>query len=464
MLSNDLLDGPVLLVNAPAESAIYKEDRCQNDANDMVAKFSRPPVSLVYLAGVVERTGIEAAILDCPAYNLSMREFEHHVENKKPSVVIMNTAFQTLHEDMLALKIVKRHGALTIVFGYHATVKGRALLEEYSMIDFIIVKEPEETLEELLSGAKLASIRGLIYRTASDNVKVNDERPFIKDLNQLPFGSNHLLELKKYKNPLTGHPFAVIQVSRGCPFRCRFCLSSLMNGDRFRTRSVDHVLSEIKHVKNDLGIRHFFLRADTFTARKSWVNRFCMELIKQEIDIEWYTNTRIDTIRRSQIPLMARAGCKLFSIGVESGLPIHQELYGKNLKIDRIRQILSEIKKHGIFSVVYFLMGTPFDTRDTMEYNIRFSRTIDATFVEFTPFVSFEGIEMNIRRHNPSSGQIEAAEVSRYCKKGKVSFYLRPSKIMEMAKIFLEMILLHPKKITFHLKTLFNYGYRVLVK
>lgn len=452
--------GTVFLVNAPSSRAIYKEDRCQNDANVMVAKFPRPPVSLVYLAGVVESAGFTPIILDCPATGINFKQYIDEVKNQEPEFVLVNTAKQTKKEDLLALRIAKDRGSRTVAFGYLASIDKRDLVERHSFVDHVVIGEPELTIFALLDGDPLDKIPGLISKIGGNQVVENPERPFNENLDALPMGRHDLVAMDSYRNPLTGNPFAVIQASRGCPYNCRFCLSARMNGTRIRSRSVEGILSEVTWVVQNTKIREFFFRADTFTARTSWLMRFCKEMVKQGMDIEWYTNARIDTLDAGILHAMAVAGCKVLSIGVESCIPSHQVLLGKNLRIDKIKNVLHSVKAAGIFSVVYFLMGTPFDTEETMMANIAFSKEIDATFVEFTPFIDFGGIDL----HGVETRKLlPDAIVTRYCKMGKMAFYFRPSKILEIISIYLRILLSHPRNVLTHVKTLATYGMRVLL-
>ena len=450
----------VFLVNVPTTKAIYKEDRCQNDANDLVAKFSRPPISLTLLGGIVEAAGYKPVILDCPAYKISFYDFKDILKEKTPQYIIINASVQTMVEDLLSLKIAKQMGSKTIIFGYYATIEGPNILQKYDFVDYVITKEPEETLLELLEGKELSRIKGLMFKNLGNKeVIINEERPFIENLDSLPRASHHLLDLNKYRNPLNGERFLVVQVSRGCPFKCKFCLSTLMNGEKFRTRSVSNVIDEIEDVVENLHVKRFFLRADTFTANKKWVRRFCIEILQRNLDIEWYTNTRIDTLDIELLPKMRDSGCTLFSIGIESGLPSHQKKLGKNLNLKQVKYVLQKIKQVGIISVVYFLMGTPFDTEESMIANINFSKQIDATFVEFTPFVDFQGINLHENKQVP---KVSEKLVKKYAKIGKLQFYGQPSKIFEILWFMEQSIIKFPWRIFHLIKNLLNYAIRVL--
>ncbi len=448
-------------MNAPSLKAIYKEDRCQIDANDVVARFFRPPISLMLLAGVAESSGYEARILDCPACGYTFTKLREVIEEVRPEYIIVNTSEQTLKEDIITIRISKLLGTKSIIFGYYATIMKGKFLERIPWADLVISGEPELTLKEVLAGREPGGIQGLAFRTRAGQVMENPERGFIENLDELPFGSHHLIDFSKYLYPLSGKPLTVVQVSRGCPFSCSFCLATFMNGRRFRTRSVKNVLDEIEHAIVKTGVSTFFLRADTFTTDKRWIRDFCTGLAARKLSIEWFTNSRIDTIPGELVPLMASTGCRIIGIGIESGIPLHQEKLGKHVKLEGIKEKLDLLRKHGIMTVIYFLIGTPFDTEKTINYNIDYSKKLNPTFVEFTQFVNFEGIEL---KNTSMQSSMPANTIKKIGRRGELLFYFRPKKIMEITKIVERNLLLNVKRILFLFRVGLGYFIRVLLR
>jgi radical SAM superfamily enzyme YgiQ (UPF0313 family) len=419
----------ILLVNAPSMRAVYKEDRCQIDANDLLAKFYRPPISLMLLAGIAEAAGYETRILDCPVQGYSFTRFKDIIQQSHPSIVVVNTSEQTEREDILTLRLAKHAGAKTIAFGYQATTLKTTFFSRCPWVDVIVLKEPEMALKEVLEGRELALIQGICYIDKSKRAIENPERPFIKNLDILPFGSHHLIDFKKYRYPFSGKPFTVIQVSRGCPFACKFCLAPFLNGVEFRGKSVQKVLDEIEYVIHNFHISTFFLRADTFTLDKEWIQQFCRGIILKGFDIHWFTNSRIDTIPEKLIPLMSAAGCMIIGIGIESGIPTHQKMLRKNINLSLINKKLRTLKRSRIHSVIYFLIGHPFDTVNTILYNIHYSRTLPATLVEFTLYVDFSVVDLKRAKYRT---QFPEGFLKKSAKRGEILFYFRLKKIIEI--------------------------------
>jgi anaerobic magnesium-protoporphyrin IX monomethyl ester cyclase len=431
----------ILFVNAPSMRAVYKEDRCQIDANDLLAKFYRPPISLMLLAGIAETSGFETRILDCPVQGYSFIYLKGIYQSSRPSIVVVNTSEQTEREDILTLRLAKHAGAKTIAFGYQATTLKTAFFSRCPWVDIIIVKEPEMSLKDVLEGKELDRINGICYVDKEKREIENPERPFISNLDVLPFSSHHLIDFTKYRYPFTGKPFTVIQVSRGCPFACKFCLAPFLNGIEFRGKSVKKVLDEIEYVVKNFHVSTFFLRADTFTINKEWIRQFCTGVINKGLDIQWFTNSRIDTIPEGLIPLMSAAGCTIIGIGIESGIPTHQKMLRKNINLSLIGQKLRALNASKIQSVIYFLIGHPFDTVDTIRYNIHYSRKIPATFVEFTLYVDFDAVDLK-RANNQT--RFPEGFLKKIAKQGEFLFYFRLKKMLEIMTIVEGNIIRNP--------------------
>jgi anaerobic magnesium-protoporphyrin IX monomethyl ester cyclase len=451
----------IIFLNAPSSRAVYKEDRCQIDANDVLARFFRPPISLMLLAAIAEAAGYTSRIMDCPAQRYVFTNLKDTIKRLRPAFVVVNTSEQTEREDSLSLRIAKLYGSRTIAFGYHVTVQRTNFLNRFPWVDIIIKKEAEETLKEILAGGELRNIKGICYRDQRGGVNENPERAFMTDLDAIPFGCHHLIDFGKYLYPLSGKPFTVIQVSRGCPFACKFCLAKYMNGLQFRTRSPQKVLDEIEHVVKDLKVSTFFLRADTFTLNKEWIHTFCKGILQRGLCIEWFTNSRIDTIPDTYISLMGASGCRIIGIGIESGIPRHQQLIGKNIKLDGIDEKLKLLKRNGILSIIYFLIGQPFDTIRTINYNIAYSRTLHSTFVEFTPYIGFHEVEL---RGAGFGHPIPPAQVRRLGKRGELLFYMRWRKIREVIEIVSTRAVQNLERVPYLLLNAARYFVRMLAK
>ena len=252
-----------------------------------------------------------------------------------------------------------------------------------------------------------------------------------------------------YKRPDTGEVQAVIKVSRGCPFHCFFCLATPVSGAEIRTRSPENIVEEIKECINKYNIRNFIFWADIFNYDKKWVSDLCNLIIANNLNITWSANTRADTIDEEITQLMYRAGCRLVSIGAESGSQHILNNIGKNITLDDIRLAVKILKKYNMKIYTYFIIGLPWETEYTVEDTIDFAIELDSDFTSFytaaplpgTKFYNY-AVDNNLINSNTSfkdayfvptirSHELTKEQIFKLHKQAVRKFYLRPSYIFK---------------------------------
>ena len=378
------------------------------------------------LAAISERLGYKTKIIDAPIENIKIVQLKKILNYWKPEWVIANISLETLNSDLYSLKIAKDYGAKTVIFGYASTIQDLQIMKEASFIDFAIRREPELTFQELLEDIlPLEEIEGLTFRK-KNSIQRNRDRPFIQNLDILPFPSHHLIKNELYRVPITGEKFTTIQVSRGCPYKCTFCLSHLLNGFTLRKRSVINIIEEIKLVINNLQIHNFFFRADTFTADKQWVIQLCREIIKNKLKITWFCNSRVDTIDEEMLNLMKRAGCQLITFGIESGDNYILQHIRKGITKNQVKKAIDLTRHFKIFTGTFFIIGLPGDTINSIHNTIKFSKEINSDGVEFIPFVPFLGTQAI----NQYDNKIDPQYIRKLIRYAYFQFYFRPKIIL----------------------------------
>ncbi|MBI4683200.1 MAG: radical SAM protein [Nitrospirae bacterium] len=366
----------------PPTGLFYRDDRCQVSLKG-VSNAPRPPLDLAYMSAVLEENGIECRMRDYPVEDGTWQDVEEDIRNFAPSMLIIYTTITSIKEDLHVCEIAKEidPGIITIAKGGDTTISPVERLEMCRDLDIAIIGEPELTLLEISQGRDLKDIKGICYRENGNIVKTH-RRPFIEDLDSLPFPSRHLLDQSKYTRPDTGEIQTTIQSSRGCPSKCIYCLSRIVAGSDLRLRSPKNVVDELEHCVRDYNIRNFFFRADTFTWDKEWVITVCKEIMNRKLDIQWVANSRSNTVDDERLIWMKRAGCWLVSFGVESGNQYILDMTRKGITLDQSREALRLAKKYRLKTFVTFLIGMPWDTEETIMQTFDFAREIDSDFFE----------------------------------------------------------------------------------
>lgn len=440
-----------ILLIYPPSPVMNREDRCQQPTKELLVIPPLPPTDLMYLAAVAEREGLEAKIADYSQGG----NFEEDLQNFKPDYLVVNVATPTFKSDLSAMTVAKEicPNIITIAKGAAFLTVAFEVMYFQKDLDLILFGEPEDTLKEILQGKPYSEILGLYYRDDL-RAKFTGSRPFIEDLDRLPFPARHLVDNNIYRRPDNNQVQATIKVSRGCPFHCFFCLATPVSGAKVRKRSPENIVEEIKECVNKYGIKNFLFWSDIFNIDKEWVMELCQKIIDSGLDITWSANTRADTADEEMAQKMYEAGCRLVSIGVESGSQEMLDKIGKKITLDDVRLTVKIFKKAGIKIYNYFVIGLPWEDEETVEDTIDFAIELDSDFISFYTATPLPGTRFyEYAKENKlinsdtsfSSAYFYPSVNTHHLSKDKVfelhkkaikSFYLRPSYICKMlAKI-----------------------------
>jgi radical SAM superfamily enzyme YgiQ (UPF0313 family) len=406
----------------------------------------RPPIDLMYSAASVERAGCECRLVDYPAERKGWAELEADIAEFRPDVLMISITTPSLAMDLVAAEVAKRINPdiVTVAKGAHFLVYDRETLARYPALDCVIRGEYELTAAEVGQGLPLEGIAGVTWRRSDGTIVQNPPRPFIEDLDSIPFPARHLVRNELYVRPDTMEPQTTIVTNRGCPHSCIYCLAPVVSGKRNRYRSVGNVLAEIEECVERFGIRNFLFRSDLFTQNRQWVIELCQAIIERGLNIEWASNSRVDTIDAETLGWMKRAGCWIIAYGVESGNQEMLERIRKKATVEQARSAIRLTREAGIKSSVYFLMGLPWDRPETLEDNVRFARELMPDFVEIFYTYPFPGTELH--RIAVQEGLLKEGEIplEAYSRPAISGLYMTREELADWRRRALRRIYLRP--------------------
>lgn len=362
----------------PPSPVLNREDRCQQPTKELLVIPPLPPTDLMYLASVAEKEGFEAKICDYSQGG----DLVEDLKEFKPDYLVVNVATPTLEHDLDALKIAKDilPNVVTIAKGAIFLTKSEDILKNHEALDIVIFGEAEDTLKEILQGVE--NPLGIYYRE-DGQIKFSGVRPFIDNLDEIPFPARHLVDNTIYRRPDNNKVQAVVKVARGCPFHCFFCLATPVSGAKVRRRSVENIVEELKECVEKYNITNFVFWSDIFNLDKNWTMALCQAIIDSGLKITWSANTRADTADDEMAKMMYKSGCRLVSIGVESGSQYMLEKMGKKITLDDVRRTVKTFKNAKIRIYNYFVIGLPWESEETVEETIRFAIELDSDFISF---------------------------------------------------------------------------------
>ncbi len=375
--------GKIFLIYPPSP-VMNREDRCQQPTDDLIVIPPLPPSDLMYLASIARLENFESKIKDYSLNAEVLADVLKDIEEFKPDYLVLNAATPTLDNDLGILSKIKEKfpNITTIAKGAHFNMLAREALEKYTALDIAIMGEAELTLKEILSGKPYAEILGITYRNGNE-ILSNEKRPFNDELDKLPYPARDLIDNNIYRRPDTGELQAVIKVSRGCPFHCFFCLATPVSGAKVRYRSPENILGEIRECYEKYGIKNFIFWSDIFNLNKEWVHNLCNAIIDSGLKITFSTNSRADTADIETVKLMKKAGCKLVSIGIESGSQYMLDKMGKKITLEDIKKTVSLFKRTGMKVYAYYVLGLPWENEKTANETIEFSQKLNTHFVSY---------------------------------------------------------------------------------
>ncbi|MBU7038677.1 MAG: radical SAM protein [Theionarchaea archaeon] len=218
----------------------------------------------------------------------------------------------------------------------------------------------------------------------------------IEDVDSIPFPDRDNFIFEKYMAVWKEYfQFTCTSLlsSRGCPHKCNFCDKSVF-GTLYRARSVENIMPEISYLEGR-GIDKLWFADDLFTLDRKRVLDLCAELRKEHPDLEWYCESRVDTIDGDMLEAMRKAGCTWIGFGVESGNPDILRYIGKGHDLEAVKKAFRMTRKAGIKRCAYFILGFPRDTPETVEDTIRFAMSIDPDSVEFSLPIPIPGTRLS---------------------------------------------------------------------
>ncbi len=375
----------------------------------------------MYLASVLKKENHEPEILDLKIFqktnDTDWSFFEEKILVKikefSPDLIGWGCLFSGNFPDVLKLSILAKDKFPRIsqaIGGIHATIYAKDILENCPSIDYIILAEGEESILTLVDSIEnnksMKEIPGIGYRS-KEGISINCKESYITKLNDIPFPAYELIKIEdyyvdtsKWYNPkkLKFNTTIPIITSRSCPNRCNFCSMWEVMGPMWRARSAKNVVDEIEYVYKKYNQNHFSLNDDNLSLSKSRTIEICKEIIDRGLNIQFETpnGLSIKTLDEEVVQWLVKAGLVRVSLAIESGSDyIRNKVMGKNLPKEKIYEVINIFKKFPeVYLRVFFIIGMPEDTKETLDETYEMIKKIDVDRVYIHNVVPFPGTKV----------------------------------------------------------------------
>jgi len=362
------------------------------------------PVGLLYLAGSLRQNGIAVEILDCQAtgekhvitpppefaylkryyqpgnlsparlyshyrhYGMPWEEIRRAICHSDAEVIGISSLFTPFHREALRVAALAKEidrSRPVILGGAHVNACPAQVLADAN-VDFILLGEGERTLPELVSAlledrlAALAGMRSVGYKV-NGSLRLPDHGDLIEDIESLPLPARELIDADRYR--LGRQRMTMLITSRGCPYHCTFCSIFLTAGRRFRVRSINSIIDEMRLCRERFGIEVFDIEDDNFTFDQKRASRL-LAAIREEFgpdQIELLAMNGISAANLSENLLveMKAAGFRHLNLALVSDNPERQRQLKRPGATSHFDRIVSRGAELGFHQVNYLILGLP---------------------------------------------------------------------------------------------------------
>ncbi|HEY3307591.1 MAG TPA: radical SAM protein [Desulfuromonadaceae bacterium] len=357
----------------------YKEVAFRDNSIGLI-----PPLSLLCVAALLEKEGVEVQILDMAAEQLDYEGALLRLARFSPDLLGFSITTMSFHPVLQWIKLFKRDTGLPVmVGGEHVRLYPYETMF-HQAIDYCIVGEAERPLPQFIKAFQekrsFDGIKSLGFRS-NGNLTIDCSLQAIDDLDTIPFPARHLINNDLYSNILTKKKnFTAMISSRGCPFRCAFCNA---NQQKYRVRSPQSFADEIELNLKEFNIREFDIYDSTFTTDPQRVVSICDEIQRRKLDVGFTVRSRVDVVSRELIDSLKRGGCHTIMFGIESSAPEILKMMRKGISPELVREAVAYTKQSGMETLGFFLFGFPGETRESIEATIRFSLELPLDYAQF---------------------------------------------------------------------------------
>ena len=342
---------------------------------------------------MLERKGHQVAVFDGQTQNLTTQEFVKKIKEIDPEIIVCRISAPSIENDFEIISNIKNELCNVFIIGWGSLCKiAPKEVASRSKLDLIV---GEAELEFVIIPI-FEKIQELNINKNNTKLDIKDryidflEKPFIKDLDELPPPAFHLLDMKKYVTAESSFipsgssrkiiSFSSVLGSHGCSFNCMYCVYPKIFG-KWRGRSPEKIVDDVETLVNRYNVKSIWFEDQTFSFDVNRAIKICDELIRRNINVAWACETRADKIPVMLLKKMKKSGCTRVQLGVETGDPVLFSKLGKSgCTLKEISENIMAIKREGMIVEANFIVGLPGESwesiRNTANFINKFSPDI----------------------------------------------------------------------------------------
>ena len=364
-----------------------------------------PPLGLIAIYQWLQSKDYDVHFLDTQFNDFDLEGLTRFLKENQFNVVGLPTFTPTAGYVFETAKLVRTAlpNAIIVFGGTHATDRSVESLLESPECDFIIRREGEFTMVELIEALKagctdFSHIEGLTWRKSLETTLMNPDRALIPELDDLPMGLFGDMDLSRY----VPHPSQYVTLpnypvftQRGCPYPCTFCEAATTLGKQLRVFSPKRVIEELKILKYEKGAKGIYFQDSTFTINRKYVTEIFELMIKEKLnDLLWSCNTRTDRVDPDLLALMYEAGCRIIFYGIESGNQESLNVLKKNITVEKQELAVEWTHKAKMNIMCSYILALPGETEEMIQNTINYAKRLGSSMALFYLPVPFPGSDL----------------------------------------------------------------------
>ena len=363
---------------------------------DQLPRYIPFPFFMATAAAVLRNKGHETKIIDAVAEDIRLEETFSQISDFTPDLIFAESSTPSLSWDLeIFRKLKKDHPEVILVSGGS---QGVSMVPEFmkgnSLPDYWLGGEFDLSLCELVKALEenqsLDNIPGLITQT------INNPPAVVENVTELPSPLYSDLPVKNYSDPVCGLPSPVAQVwlSRGCPYKCTFCVwpQVVFGNNKYRTRDLNEALDDIEYLIHERGCESFYFDDDTTNVGPKRMIELAEGIKARGLDkYPWSMMARADCMNDDALKALKDAGLYSIKYGVESIAEALVDSCEKGTNLKKFKRAIEYTKELGIKLHLTFMFGIPEETEETIDETLEFAMEIAPDSAQFSLCTPFPG-------------------------------------------------------------------------
>jgi len=363
---------------------------------DLLPRYIPFPFFLATSAAVLRQAGHEVFLLDAVAEDINLEESYKRIKEFSPQLIFSESSTPSLSWDLQVFRDLRQSFPETVLVsgGSQGVCEIPDLMEKEKVPDFWLGGEFDLSLLKLVQVIEekgdYVTVPGLIGQG------VNNPPAIVENVQELPSPLYEDLPVKAYSDPVCGLPAPVAQVwlSRGCPYKCTFCVwpQVVFGNNKYRTRSVDEALDDIEKLIHQHGCESFYFDDDTTNVGPKRMIELAQKIKERGLDAyPWSMMARADCMNDEMLEALKGAGLYSIKYGVESISEALVDSCEKGTNLKKFRRAIEKTKELGIKLHLTFMFGIPEETEETIDETLAYAMEIAPESAQFSLCTPFPG-------------------------------------------------------------------------